>query len=140
VLLKQPGDVPGEAGVVGCREEFAPLVWQSAQTAALLSSVVVCVLVPLAQFWGWGAFMPWQEEQAVLEIPPEKSVPWHSWQLAKPPSELDCFAAAPWESALDQSAAMCLPVSGSTKFLLFPSLHPAIVRMSPKSRTIVPFS
>jgi hypothetical protein len=41
VLLKQPGIVPGGAGVVGFRVELAPLAWHLTHSGALAASVMV---------------------------------------------------------------------------------------------------
>jgi hypothetical protein len=94
VLLKQPGAVPAGAGGEGCIEEFAPLVWHSAQTEALLGSVFVWVRAPPRQGAGaWGAFTPWQEKQDDDAMPPWKSVPWQDWQAVNP--FVCVFAAEP---------------------------------------------
>ena len=76
MLLKQPGAVPagagGDGGAIG---ELAPFVWHNAQTEALPVAVVVWVYAPVIHDVGCGALPPWQVEQAVLAVPPEKSAP-----------------------------------------------------------------
>ena len=51
---------------------------------------------------GWGAFTPWQLEQAIPEPPPEKSLPWQIRQEANPELPGAFFAAAPWVAARAQ--------------------------------------
>jgi len=83
VLLKQPGDVPAGAVTDGVRDELAPLVWQTAQPAALLASESVCVWPPIFDRHGFGECgarlpVPWQPavfRHDMLALPPEKSIP-----------------------------------------------------------------
>jgi len=85
VPLKQPGEVPtGAGGDGGLMGELLPFKWHWAQTTALPVLVLEWVYVPVAQDVGCGALPPWQDEQATDEMPPEKSLPWHSWQAEKP--------------------------------------------------------
>lgn len=134
VLLKQPGVVPAGAGVTGTMEEFAPLAWHWAQMGALPWFVFVWVYVPPLQgARAWGAFTPWQEKQDIAEIPPEKSVAWHSWQIAKP---LDwAFAEAPCESGKFH-VPVWRPVdrSNDAESLELGELHPAKITSSATSK------
>ena len=86
VLLKQPGGVPGAAGVVGVSDELSPPAWHWAQTGALSVSVSVWLFVPPRHGFGeWGAATaaPWQPavfRQDRWAVPPRKLLPWQLWQ------------------------------------------------------------
>ncbi len=126
VALKHPGAVPagadGDGGGIG---ELAPFVWQSAQTAALPWSVVVWVYVSVgSHVVGCGALPPWQEEQAVWAIPPEKFAPWHVSQDAKPAVVVGAdFAATPCCVGSDQPAG-CPTVAWQRVALKHPGAVP----------------
>jgi hypothetical protein len=118
VLLKQPGAVPGGAGVGGWPAGlFAePAKWHRAHTAAFAALVVVCVLAPPshgAGEWGAATVAPWQPavlRQVVPEVPPPNLDPWQTWQGAKPFIAAAFgadLAEAPCEAG-DAHPAMCV--------------------------------
>jgi hypothetical protein len=67
---------------------LARFLWQPSQTTAFGLLVVICAktLFKFAsrQFDGCGAGIPWQTEQAIPDVPPEKSAAWQIWQEVNP--------------------------------------------------------
>lgn len=134
--MKQPGAVPAAAGVSGFTVEFAPFVWQTAQTVALLWSVVVCVRPGERQGLGeWGAFTPWQVKQDTPAVPPAKPEPWQVWQPANPFTV--ALTVAPWESGLFHPAG-CPTVAWQSVLLKQPGAVPAAAGVEGKTVEFAP--